>query len=54
MVLALFGAFASRVRHEDYPWAPTSEERGEFFEMIEEGWGGAMDLDTIVPSAVGG
>ena len=45
-----FGAFASRIRHPDYPWAPTTEERQRFYELIERDWGGEMDMTELAPS----
>ena len=34
----------------DYPWAPTPEERAEFFEVIERDWAGLMDISDLAPS----
>jgi len=48
--LITFGAFACRVWHPDYPWAPTPEERQQFLELIERDWGGEMDISTLAPS----
>ena len=45
-----FGAFASRIRHPDYPWAPTTEERQRFYDLIERDWGGDMDMTELAPS----
>lgn len=49
--LILFGAFAKRIWSPDYPWAPTPEERQKFFDAIEQGWGGIVDLESLAPSA---
>ncbi|HYM91797.1 MAG TPA: alpha/beta fold hydrolase, partial [bacterium] len=49
--LILCGAFAKRIWSPDYPWAPTPEERQRFFDAIETGWGGIVDLKTLAPSA---
>jgi pimeloyl-ACP methyl ester carboxylesterase/DNA-binding CsgD family transcriptional regulator len=51
--LVLYGAYAKRLRDPDYPWAPTPKQRQEFFDAIEKGWGGVVDLDTLAPSAAG-
>lgn len=58
--LALFGSFARRIWASDYPWAPTPEQREQFYDVIERGWGGPVaggdgcsDLPTIAPSMVG-
>jgi class 3 adenylate cyclase/DNA-binding CsgD family transcriptional regulator len=51
--LVLYGAYAKRLWHRDYPWAPTPADRQHFFDAIEHGWGGAVDLDALAPSTVG-
>lgn len=51
--LVMYGAYAKRLWHPDYPWAPTAEQRQEFFDAIEQGWGGTVDLDTLAPSTAG-
>jgi pimeloyl-ACP methyl ester carboxylesterase len=38
--LITFGVFAKRKYSEDYPWAPTDEQRQEFYDAIQSGWGG--------------
>jgi class 3 adenylate cyclase/alpha-beta hydrolase superfamily lysophospholipase len=48
--LILYGAFACRIWSQDYPWAPTLEERQKWIESLEKGWGGVVELDTLVPS----
>jgi pimeloyl-ACP methyl ester carboxylesterase/AraC-like DNA-binding protein len=47
-----FGIFAKRRYSDDYPWAPTDEERELSYKMIEENWAdGDMDgLRTLAPS----
>ena len=45
-----FGAFASRIRHPDYPWAPTTEERQRLYDLIERDWGGDVDMSELAPS----
>jgi len=49
IALALYGSFAKRLRSEDYPWAPTLEERLSLADEIERGWG-EVSLDYYVPS----
>jgi pimeloyl-ACP methyl ester carboxylesterase/DNA-binding CsgD family transcriptional regulator len=51
--LVMYGAYAKRLRDPDYPWAPTTEQRQRFFDAIEQGWGGVVDLETLAPSAAG-
>ena len=47
-----FGIFAKRRYSEDYPWAPTDEEREVSNKLIEENWAhGSLDeLRDLVPS----
>ncbi|UKM66545.1 alpha/beta fold hydrolase [Flavobacteriaceae bacterium GSB9] len=47
-----FGIFAKRRYSEDYPWAPTDEEREVSNRLIENNWAhGKLDeLRTLVPS----
>jgi pimeloyl-ACP methyl ester carboxylesterase len=48
--LVLCGCFAKRIWSHDYPWAPRPEERQRWFDMLEQGWGGVTDLETLAPS----
>ncbi|WP_299897976.1 alpha/beta fold hydrolase [uncultured Aquimarina sp.] len=49
--LIAFGIFAKRRYADDYPWAPTDQERQEVYDMIENNWGsGAMNLESLAPS----
>lgn len=47
-----FGIFAKRRFSEDYPWAPTDEEREISNKLIEDNWahGNLEELKTLVPS----
>ena len=47
--LVLVGAFAKRLRTDDYPWAPTLEERLETIEQVERDWGAGLDLSDYAP-----
>ncbi len=51
--LVIYGGYAKRLRDPEYPWAPTQEEREQFFDAIEQGWGGVVDLETLAPSEFG-
>ncbi|HKG24314.1 MAG TPA: alpha/beta hydrolase, partial [Thermomicrobiales bacterium] len=51
--LVIYGGYAKRLWDPDYPWAPTPAERQQFFDAIEQGWGGVVDLDTLAPTAAG-
>ncbi|MDT5269401.1 MAG: eukaryotic-like serine/threonine-protein kinase [Acidobacteriota bacterium] len=48
--LVMIGTYAKRVRDEDYPWAPTWEERGEFLREMREHWGGPVGIEERAPS----
>lgn len=49
--LITFGVFAKRKFSQDYPWAPTDEERQVVYDMIENNWGsGDMNLTSLAPS----
>jgi class 3 adenylate cyclase/pimeloyl-ACP methyl ester carboxylesterase len=49
--LVLYGSYAKRLRDPDYPWAPTLGERQRWYDLIERGWGGLVDIDTMAPNA---
>jgi class 3 adenylate cyclase len=39
------------MRSEDYPWAPTPDERRAYAEQVEREWGVEADLPTMAPNA---
>jgi pimeloyl-ACP methyl ester carboxylesterase/class 3 adenylate cyclase len=49
--LVTYGAFAKRLRSDDYPWAPTLAERMATIEETERTWGGPVDMSYYAPSA---
>ena len=49
--LVLYGSYARRERADDYPWAPTPEERIQYAEEIERTWGDDVDISTMIPGA---
>jgi class 3 adenylate cyclase len=50
--LVLYGTYAKRsYPDDDYPWAPTSDERERIARELEETWGKDVDLSTMWPSA---
>ncbi|HUF02524.1 MAG TPA: adenylate/guanylate cyclase domain-containing protein [Gaiellaceae bacterium] len=50
--LVLYGTYAKRRDpDDDYPWAPTREERERIARGLEETWGEDVDLSTMWPSA---
>ncbi|MGQ0548628.1 MAG: adenylate/guanylate cyclase domain-containing protein [Armatimonadota bacterium] len=51
--LVMYGSYAKRIWSQDYPWAPTPQERQKFFDAIQQGWGGVVDLATLAPSTAG-
>jgi pimeloyl-ACP methyl ester carboxylesterase len=48
--LALVGVFAKRIRSDDYPWAPTLEERLEAADYVERQWTAGLELTDYAPS----
>jgi pimeloyl-ACP methyl ester carboxylesterase len=50
--LAVYGTYAKRSDpDDDYPWAPTWEERQRYAQEVEEEWGRESDLGTMAPNA---
>jgi pimeloyl-ACP methyl ester carboxylesterase len=49
--LVLYGAYAKRLRSEDYPWAPTEEERLAYGQEVEREWAFGADMRRMCPSA---
>ena len=47
--LVLIGVFARRIRTDDYPWAPSLEERLETIETVERDWGVGLDITEMAP-----
>jgi pimeloyl-ACP methyl ester carboxylesterase len=47
--LITIGIYAKRLRSDDYPWAPTPEEREQAAIDMEQGWG-KIDLGYYAPS----
>ncbi len=48
--LILTGSYAKRLRSDDYPWAPTREERLAEIETTERTWPDTITLDKVAPS----
>ncbi|HEX8338986.1 MAG TPA: alpha/beta fold hydrolase [Pyrinomonadaceae bacterium] len=48
--LVMIGTYAKRVRADDYPWAPTWDERGDFMREMREQWGGPVGIEERAPS----
>ena len=50
--LVLYRTYAKRRDpDEDYPWAPTREERERTARELEQAWGENVDLSTMAPGA---
>jgi class 3 adenylate cyclase/dienelactone hydrolase len=50
--LVLYGSYAKRQDpDDDYPWAPTREERAAYAAAVERRWGDEGDLATYAPEA---
>ena len=50
LALVMIGTYAKRIWAEDYPWAPTTEHRQEFFEEMRQHWGGPVGVEERAPS----
>jgi pimeloyl-ACP methyl ester carboxylesterase len=48
--LVMIGTYAKRIRDEDYPWAPTTEQRDAFFELMQRDWGKPVGIEERAPS----
>ena len=53
LALVMIGTYAKRIRDDDYPWAPTTEQRQHFFAEMREQWGGPVGLEERAPSVSG-
>jgi pimeloyl-ACP methyl ester carboxylesterase/DNA-binding winged helix-turn-helix (wHTH) protein len=50
LALVMIGTYAKRQWAPDYPWAPTAEQREQFFDEIRRHWGGPVGLEARAPS----
>ncbi len=50
LALVMIGTYAKRIRDDDYPWAPTTEQRQHFFDEMRATWGGPVGLEERAPS----
>jgi pimeloyl-ACP methyl ester carboxylesterase/class 3 adenylate cyclase len=48
--LVMIGTYARRTRTEDYPWAPTVEQRELFCRELLDTWGGPVGVEERAPS----
>src|SRR5919204_2130408 len=52
--LITYGVYAKRIRSDDYPWAPTLDERMQTAERAERSWGNQLspaDVRELAPAA---
>jgi pimeloyl-ACP methyl ester carboxylesterase len=49
--LVLYGAYARRLRSDDYPWAPTAAEREQYAQRLANEWSWEADMRVMCPSA---
>jgi pimeloyl-ACP methyl ester carboxylesterase/DNA-binding winged helix-turn-helix (wHTH) protein len=50
VALVMIGTYAKRIRDDEYPWGPTTEEREHFLDEIRQQWGGPVGLEERAPS----
>jgi len=50
LALVMIGTYAKRIRDEQYPWGPTTEQRQHFFDTIRAEWGGPVGLEERAPT----
>lgn len=48
--LVMIGTYAKRIRDEDYPWAPTAEQRAAFIDVVQSDWGKPVGIEERAPS----
>lgn len=47
--LVIYGGYAARIPHDDYPWAPSPAARERSYAALREQWGGPVDLECLAP-----
>lgn len=48
--LVMIGTYAKRIRDDDYPWAPSSDQRAAFIDVVKSDWGKPVGIDERAPS----
>lgn len=48
--VVMFGTYAKRIWETDYPWAPTVEQRNNFFDVVKRDWGKPVGIEERAPS----
>ena len=49
--LVMYGSYAKRVWDAEYPWAPTPEQREQWYSRLESEWASGADVETLAPSS---
>jgi pimeloyl-ACP methyl ester carboxylesterase/DNA-binding winged helix-turn-helix (wHTH) protein len=48
--LVMIGTYAKRIRDEEYPWAPSLEQRAAFIDIVKSDWGKPVGIEERAPS----
>lgn len=48
--LVMIGTYAKRIKDDEYPWAPSVEQREAFFELMKHDWGKPVGIEERAPS----
>lgn len=48
--LVMIGTYAKRIRDDDYPWAPSAEQRAAFIDIVKTDWGNPVGIEERAPS----
>jgi len=48
--LVMIGTYAKRIRDDDYPWAPSVEQRAAFIDIVKSDWGKPVGIEERAPS----
>jgi len=51
--LIMIGTYAKRIRDDDYPWAPSAEQRAAFIDVVQRDWGKPVGIEERAPSMAG-
>ena len=48
--LIMIGTYAKRIRDDEYPWAPSPEQRAAFIDVVQRDWGKPVGIEERAPS----
>ena len=48
--LVMIGTYAKRIRDDEYPWAPSAEQRNAFIDIVKSDWGKPVGIEERAPS----